>query len=346
MADNSLVNIAQAAMGGTLDSSHDPLPMLEDEASGTVFLDDEGNTTEETTEVKTEEEAKPVEQTTAVADPIIIKDAEGKSYKVKLDVSDKKQVQSVVQQAYKAKALQEQVQELSKSAERAKELEADFQQVQSLLSEKGLPGVVDYLLDKDGGFEEFIEAERQRRNLLDSSNPEERDAALKEYELEKRDRAISAKEQKLNSQEANANQQAAQAAADRVQSMYNSSWSKHSFDGKLGDAEVEGMFNLGVHNAITAEIEAQTKAGARLTPNEVDSIVGKAFAKAQKALNLSVDKQAKQQTQSAKLEASKALDSRVAPPPQGSTPQSQALDNYKQGKSGIRDIVSAFLGRK
>ena len=106
------------------------------------------------------------------------------------------------------------------------------------------------------------------------------------------------------------------------------------------------MFNQGVFNVVNAEVDAAVKAGQKLSQAEMNNIVEKHFAKARKGLGNAVDKQAKQETQAAKVTASKAIEARTSPAPaRGGSPQSEAVKSYKEGKGSIADMVKAFLNR-
>ena len=345
----SLAQIAADVMQGNNAEEYAPLPMHEDEYANPEILSDSTETEEPTTEQPAEGESEapiaPAVQPQG-ATPIRVTDESGKSYDVKVDISKPEQVQKLAQFAVEASQLRKEVVSLRETAAKAASYESEFNEIRSLMTEKGLPGVVDYLMDKDNAFEEFIENERQRRNLLDSSHPEERDAALKEYELEKRERLLNAREKGLTEKQVQSQAQAEQAAADRVQSFFTNAWSKHSFEGKLGDPEVEDMFNQGVFNVVNAEVDAAVKAGQKLSQAEMNNIVEKHFAKARKGLGNAVDKQAKQETQAAKVTASKAIEARTSPAPaRGGSPQSEAVKSYKEGKGSIADMVKAFLNR-
>jgi hypothetical protein len=354
MADTpqTLTEIASAAMQGTLSDDYSPLPMQEDSITNPEilgeYLEDEPAVGEVEKPVDSEEE-RPAEapQKPATDAGLIVKDESGKSYKLKVDLANPKQVQVLAQKAFQADKLAQEVTALRETAAKAQDFESEFAEIQGLMSEKGLGGVVDYLLDQEGGFEEYIEKERQRRNLLDSSDPSERDAALREYELEKRERQIKAKEAGLASKESKTQEEAKQAASDRTQSMFNNAWGKNSFAGKLGDAEVEDMFDQGVFNVVSAEIQQLQDAGKRLSQADVNKIVETAFTKAKRGLGSAVDKQTKQETQASKMTASKAIEARVAAPTRPASAQSDALQAYKKGSGSVSDIVKAFLaGRK
>ena len=353
MADTqpqSLASIAADIMQGNNAAAYEPLPMYEDPYVNPEILTDspegEETSSEVSTEAETAQQAAPAAPPAHDSKPIRVIDETGKAYDVKVDLSKPAQVQKLAQYAVEASQLRKEVVALRESAVKATNYEAEFKEINSLMTEKGLPGVVDYLMDKENAFEEFIENERQRRNLLDSSHPEERDAALKEYDLEKRERLLAAKEKGLTEKQAQTQEQATQAAADRVQSLFTNAWSKHSFEGKLGDPEVEDMFNQGVFNVVNAEVASAVKAGQKLSQNEMNAIVEKHFAKARKGLGSAVDKQAKQETQAAKVTASKAIEARTSPAPaRGGSPQSEAVRDYKEGKGSVLNMVKSFLNR-
>lgn len=291
------------------------------------------------------EEAKPEEPKPAQGQPVVVKDAEGKAYKLKLDLSKPEHVQKLAQQAFEGRTLKAEVEQLRAKAAEASEYKTEMAEMESVLEERGLPGLVDFLLEKEGSFESYVEQERQRRNLLDSSTPEERAAALKIHELEERERKASAREKRLAAKDQQASEKLSQAQVEQQQAMYNNAWGKHELGGKLGDADLEERLNKAAHSAISAEVDELQRKGVKLSQADYNRLVEREFSILQRGFKGAADREAKRETQAKQAEASKALEARssAAAPVRGGA-QSDAVKQYASGNIGMRGLISRLLG--
>jgi hypothetical protein len=299
---------------------------------------------EQSTE-KPAQESKPAE---AGVKSLVVEGPDGKKLRVKLDLGNEEKLGQVVKTALQAKALQSRVQELSAKAAEAEELSREMSEVQGLVESGGIQALVDYFMDEPGHFEKFVEAERARRNLLDSADPEERVAAQKLADLETRERKLTIQERRQQEAAKKAQEQLSQAEQAQIQTRFEAAFSKHSLAGKLGDAELEETLNEAAFNAINKEVQERIAKGEKITQANMHAITERRFSIIQRGVKGAADAQSKQDTQAAKTKAADAIAARQGAAPQGQPSEAaQAAANYGSGKGSLLDLVSAALrGRR
>lgn len=289
------------------------------------------------------EEAKKAE--TAGPKEFVFTGEDGKKYKAKLDVSDASQVQGVLKEAARVPGLRAQLEEAKTQAAEATEMRQELADIQSLGEEKGIAGIVDYLMDEDGHFEKYIESERQRRNLLDSAEPHERDEAKRLADIEARERRTAAREKRIDEQAKKAEADKNQAGGDRLQSMFTNAWGKHDLSGTLGDAELEESLNSAAFEAINREVQERVQKGQHPTQADMHAIVERRFGILKRGLKEGAKRTATQDSVAAKAQASAAIGARVAPAAPAKAGQQEVMTGFKEGKLSFRDMVAGLLKR-
>ena len=293
-----------------------------------------------------QQEAKPQTPPPAGPKSFVVETPEGKKVKVKIDVNDEAKMAGVLQKAMKLPAMEQEIESLRVRAAAASEMETELAQLQSLAEEGGVRAVVDFLFEKEGYFEELMENERQRRNLLDSADDRERAEAKRLGDLDTRERRLQIQERKAKEAEERSKQQLSQAEQDKAQAMFLNAWSKHNLEGKLGDAELEENLNEAAFAAINREVQERTSKGQRPTQADLHAIVERRFSIIKRGYQGAADKQATQDTQGAKAAAAGAIESRVAASAPGgqSSPMASAAQTYREGRGSVLDLVKASLG--
>jgi len=289
------------------------------------------------------EDAKPPEVKPPEAKPLVVRDADGKAFRMKVDLSNAEHVQTLAQQAFESRGLKTKLAALEAKSQEHVEYGQERLEVTRLMENEGIGAVVDYLVGQPGSFEKKIEEERQRRNLTDSLDPEERAAALKLSELDQRERSAEAREKALKAREEQSQEQLSQAEKAQHQSMFNGAWFKNELSGKLGDAALEERLNKAAFNAIDSEVRTLQTKGVKLSQADYNRLVESEFSLLSRGFKSAADRQAKQETQASKTAASRALDVRAGTTPiSNSSPQRKAEQDYS--KSGnMLDLIRAFL---
>lgn len=293
---------------------------------------------------QTKQESKPVEAVKS----LVIEGPDGKKMKVKLDLSNEEKLGQVVKTAMQAKELHAKVQSLESKAKEAEEMAGELAEIQGIVESGGIAALVDYFMDEEGHFEKYIENERAKRNLLDSADPEEREAAKKLADIESRERKLTIQERKQQEAAKKAQEQLTQAEQAQVQTRFEAAFGKHSLAGKLGDSELEETLNEAAFNAINKEVQERIGKGEKITQANMHAIVERRFSIIQRGYKGAADAQAKQDTQAAKARAAGAISARSASAPQAQ-PSSvqQAANDYGAGKGSVFDFVKAALsGRR
>lgn len=292
------------------------------------------------------QESKPVEAVKS----LVIEGPDGKKMKVKLDLSNEEKLGQVVKTAMHAKELHAKVQSLESKAKEAEEMAGELAEIQGIVESGGIAALVDYFMDEEGHFEKYIENERAKRNLLDSADPEEREAAKKLADIESRERKLTIQERKQQEAAKKAQEQLSQAEQAQIQTRFEAAFSKHSLSGKLGDAELEETLNEAAFNSINKEVQERIAKGEKITQANMHAITERRFAIIQRGYKSAADAQSKQDTQAAKAQAAGAISARAAsgaPAAQPSAAQ-QAANNYGAGKGSLTDLIMSALsgGRK
>lgn len=292
---------------------------------------------------QTKEEAKPAVEGIK---SLVVEGPDGKKVKVKLDLSNEEKLGQVVKTALQAKSLQAKVQTLEAKAKEAEEMAGELAEIQGIVESGGISALVDYFMDEPGHFEKYIENERAKRNLLDSADPEEREAAKKLADLEARERKLTIQERKQQEAAKKAQEQLSQAEQAQIQTRFEAAFSKHSLSGKLGDAELEETLNEAAFNSINKEVQERIAKGEKITQANMHAITERRFAIIQRGYKSAADAQSKQDTQAAKAQAAGAISARTAsgaPAAQPSAAQ-QAANNYGAGKGSLTDLIMSALG--
>jgi hypothetical protein len=314
----------------------------------TKILDEEengsqaGEDSQPSTEQPTQEAAKP-------AAPVNAKPGDVEKLKVtgpngpeeiEINYSDREAIKKAYSMAHGARKWQS---ERDSAQKKLKEIQPDYDDavktrdtIVDTFKERGFKGLVNLLLQDEGGWQKLVDAEVEKALLYRSATPEgkaklEAEARYEEmYQKMKFQEEKNAKEAALmekRKQEAAAAEQAA--AEGSFNTMASTALKMHSFTGKLGDAELEARLDDSVWNGVRKAL-SQLPDDTDITPQLLDSLVAKEAALFSKGLGKKVETEVKQKVEQKKQDSATKLASAAQ---QG------------MGKSGIAEGFSDALNK-
>jgi hypothetical protein len=293
----------------------------------TKILDEEENPTDNTDSADT---SVPQEQTQANVDTsdkkvsnkpgdvekITVTGPNGKE-EIEINYSDREAIKKAFSMSHGARKW---AAERDSLAKRLKEIEPDFDDavktrdtIVDTFKERGFKGLVNLLLQDEGGWQKLVDAEVEKAMLYRSATPEgkaklEAEARYEEmyqkmkFQEEKNTREAALMEKRK--QEAAAAEQASAEAS--FNTMASTSLKMHSFTGKLGDAELEARLDDSVWSGVRKAL-SQLPDDTDITPQLLDGLVAKEAALFSKGLGKKVESDVKQKVEQKKQDSATKL---------------------------------------
>jgi len=201
---------------------------------------------------------------------ITVKGKDGKRRNIKVDFSDTDRMTKYVQKAANAVRLQSERDALQAQVAKLTEAQTALDQLQTLVDQGGIEGLIDHLTADQGGIKAWMDQKIARHELRVNASEDELarlDAEEKNAELQRRldliERQQAEREERLQSE-------SSQAALNKLQSEINPIYFKYTFDGKLGDSVAEQRHNRAMFRDVTDTLDKLQEEGVKITPAVIE----------------------------------------------------------------------------
>ena len=301
------------------ESEYAEVEVVED--SGTVSasdsVDESNEPTEEQTESKEEKKAsgkgtaassekKPSKSPDPNKEVITITDDQGKR-KLEIDYSDRAAIKKAHELAAAARKWQAERDRAQASEKTLSEKNTADRRVLDALekayAERGEEGVIDLIAGKPGASAEYIQRRIDRAKFLEKASPAEKAALEAKERLDAQEREIAnlRKEGETREQRIAAEREAAELAA--TESTVHPVFEKYRFDGKLGSADDEEIFDEMLWNTALKRLKPYEDKGLPMTKELVDREFRTVATQLRKRINMQAEKKAAAVVEQKKQEA-------------------------------------------
>ena len=270
---------------------------------------------------------------------LTVKGANGPE-EIEINYSDREAIKKAYSMAHGARKWQS---ERDLAQKRLKEIEPDYTDavktrdtIVDTFKETGLKGLVNFLMQDAAAYQKMIDVEVDKAMLYKTASPDVKAKIDAEARYEEMLQKMKFQEEK-NAKDAQRieQQRAAQIAEQQAvaeqsfNTMAATALRMHSFDGKLGDPELETRINDSVWSGVRKAL-SQLPDDTDVTPQLLDSLVAKEAALFGKGLGKKVETEVKQKIETKKQDSATKLASAAQ---QG------------MGKSGVAEKFSDALDK-
>lgn len=335
-------NLVDPSEGGSEDTSSDV-------ESSELSLEDGGEGEVETAEVSEQESAE-VQEGSADADKAIdeiwIDDGKGRK-KVTIDYSDKAAIKKYAEMAYGMRKFQrerDQLTEWKKEKEPVlNELQQAWTALESAYEVHGVKGLVDLLVGEPDAYSKHIQQILDETNLRQNGSEEEvaRFEAKQEAERIRKENAKMQKELQRQLDEQKSSQETAQ--LKQLQDKMTQAYSKWSFEGKLGDVELEEQYNTALWELSRSKLK-EIPDSEELSPGRINAV----FQEVASRFNKAVVSQTKKKVAATVQKKKDAAATKAAAVATSGVRQSAVVDEFKGHiRSGnITESLKMFMSGK
>ena len=296
----------------TVDSSAGSVVGTPDEDSSVLADDTQVSDSEGTLEAGGTAEKEPTQQTPD-KELITITDDKGRR-QVELDYTDRAAMKRNALLAHGSRKWQAerdqykgQVENLTKELG---DIRTNWDALEGAFRGKGIEGVIDLLEGKPGAYAAHIRKQVERAEFIRTASPEQLER-LQEKEEAEREKAEAARlRQEFEELKTSVSKEKEQAQIHAAESLVNPTFGKYRFDGKLGDAETEAMFDEMLWNTTMRRLEPYDKQGL-LTKELIDKEFRTVASAIRKRINVQAGKTADKVVAQRKQEATENVQSQV-----------------------------------
>ena len=303
------------------------------------------NTQQETEPDNSEAEEAEVSdnEESADADELWVEDSKGRRL-VKIDYSNKDQIKEYAKQAYRMRKFQRERDQIAQwkqeNEPKLKELQSTWQAVESTYKQKGVQGLVDLVLGEEGAYDKHVEQVIERYKQRQAASPEELarlDAAEEAERIRRENEQIRQELKKQQEEQAQAKQES---ELRSLQQRLNPAYAKWSFDGKLGDSELEEQYNTALWELSMKKLKSLPE-----TEELTQSVINSTFQEVASRFNKAVATQTKKKVAQSVQKRKDAAVTRAAQMASTGARQSSKTDEFKQHvRSGnIVDSLRMFM---
>jgi hypothetical protein len=300
---------------------------------------DEGNisATETNNEELSENEETPAGLSENIGE-VVVKGKDGKRRNIKVDYSNKDQINKYVQKAANAVRLQSERDALQAQISKQADTVSAMDNLQEIVDTGGFEGLIDHLNAENGGFEAWMSQKINRHEQrLNASEVElaKLDAQERADALQRR---LDRIEQQQLDQSERVSAETARAEQDRLASEINPIFFKHTFDGKLGDSVAEQRQNKVMFREVSETLDQLAEEGVKISP----AVIEREFRNYTRPFLKSVNKKVRQNTK-------KVIDNKKAEATTHAQQQvRKGADKGLQNSSGhwVKDLTGDWLTGK
>jgi hypothetical protein len=205
---------------------------------------------------------------------IFVTDESGKRRKVEIDYNDRASVKKAFElmhgsrkwQAERDRAITQQ----KEASEKAARYEKLWSAMERAYEEAGELGVLDLIGGKQGAAQEFLKKQYERQKFLENASEKEIAELQQRERLERLERELE-KERKAKEEWTKKMEQERETAELRsLESRVNPTFEKYRFDGRLGNADDEAMFDEMLWNTTMKRLEPYEARGEEITRELVE----------------------------------------------------------------------------
>lgn len=321
--------------GKPLDEPEAPSLSEEDKQETAEGQPDSQESSEESQDAKAKSEA---------IEEIIVSDDKGKR-KVKIDFNDRAKIKKAYEMAYGMRKFQAErdavKKELAEIQSKQSELQDAWDAIEKAYQDHGVEGLLSTLLESEDAYQQHVDSIIKRARLREEASPDE----LRRLEAEERaEQAERRAEQLLKKQEEEAAKQAetrAKTEQAALQAVVDPAFKKWSFDGKLGDAELEQQYDEALWNLSMKRLRALPD-DVELDKQTIDNTFREVASKFRKAVQSSAKKTAETAIQR-KKDAAATKAKAVASQGRVTSQRIQEFDrNLKSGNltAALKDVLT------
>lgn len=300
-----------------------------DDVVSNTESEDSSDKDEVATETDSSSKSVPTPKTSS-KEMITVTDEAGKKRTIEIDYQNRDAIKKAVSLAHGARKWQA---ERDNAIQNAKQLEQKMSETQRTLNalekayaEGGEAGVLDLLAGKQGAHKEWAQRTLERERLA-KEDPEAYQQLLKDERLVKLEREIEKEREARESDKKKIQQEREQAELASLESQVHPTFEKYRFDGRLGDADDEALFDEILWNQALKQLEPYEEKGL-LTRQVIDKEFSNVAAKLRKRMGTQVEKKVAKVVEQKKQDAT-------------SNAQAATVSAYRQG--GVKKEASDLI---
>jgi len=288
----------------------------EENQEGTQPAEGQPATDEPNTEAAADSSKEAVKPGNGDIEKLVVTGPNGKE-EIEINFSDREAIKKAYSMAHGARKWQA-AKDLAEK--KLKEIEPDYvdavktrDTIVDTFKEKGFKGLANLLLQDESGWQKLIDAEVERQLVYRSATPDAKAKMDAEARYDEMLRKMQYQEEKnkLDAEKIAKQREAAAAEAQKVaeesfNTMAATALKMHSFEGKLGDAELESRLNDSVWDGVRKAL-AKLPDETDITPQLLDGLVAKEAALFGKGLGKKVESEVKQKIETKKQDSATKL---------------------------------------
>ena len=265
---------------------------------------------------------------------IVVTDESGKRRKIEVDYTDRAAIKKAIEMQHGARKWQADRDKAIAAEKTTREkYESDRRVLDALetaFSERGELGVIDLIAGKAGASQEFIQRQVDRARYLESATPEEVEKLTLKEQNEQFAKELAKIRAEGQSREERVVKERESAELASLESRVNPSFEKYRFDGKLGDADDEAMFDEMLWGQALKRLEPYEEKGLEITSELVEQAFRDTATRLRKRIGATVDKKTAQVIEGRKQAATENVQHTVS-------------SGYKKG--GARKEAEDLIGK-
>jgi hypothetical protein len=273
-------------------------------------------------------------QTSGNKETIVVTDETGKRRRVEVDYTDRAAIKKAIEMQHGARKWQaDRDKAIAAEKSTREKYESDRRVLDALetaFSERGELGVIDLIAGKAGASQEFIKRQVDRARYLESASPEEIEKLTLKEQNEQFAKELAKIRAEGQTREERVAKERETAELASLESRVNPSFEKYRFDGKLGDADDEAMFDEMLWGQALKRLEPYEDKGLEITSAMVEQAFKETATRLRKRIGATVDKKTAQVIEGRKQAATENV-------------QHSVSSGYKKG--GARKEAEDLIGK-
>lgn len=292
------------------DSIDDPSSDQSDEGTDTDLADSTGTEASAAPSDRKSAPAAAKAQSTSTKEVLELTDETGRKRRVEVDYSDRASMKKFVEMAHGARKWQAEKDRAISSEKAVREkYEKDRKILDALeraYEEQGEEGVLDLIGGKPGASQTWIQQKIERAKFLESASPHEVAALEQKERLEKLERELARSKEESTKREQRITAEKESTQLAELQSRVNPVFEKYRFDGKLGDADDEALFDETLWNTAMARLKPYEEKGVEITRDLVNQAFRETADRLRKRIGVVAEKKAAATVEKKKQDATEA----------------------------------------
>lgn len=203
------------------------------------------------------------------------------------------------------------------------ELRSNWNALDKAWNSRGIEGLVDLLEGREGAHADYVKKHVDRARLLEDASPDQRKALLAEESAESRAREIQQMRKENETFKKEIQEREERAEMKALESRVYPAFDKHRFQGQLGDADAEHMFDTMLWDTTMKRLEPYEEKGVDISPALVEREFKAAAQAVRKYVSVQAEKKAAKAVERQKNDATEHVQTKVR---QGYRPNSAAKE--------------------